>query len=47
MDMADYVLSRFSEEERKLINDAIEKASLAAVTIVCASVEIAMSRYNG
>lgn len=47
MDMADYVLSRFNEDERKLINNAIERAALAAVTIICASVDTAMSKYNG
>lgn len=46
MDAADFVLSRFSDEERKLVNSAIENASLAAVTIICASVETAMSKYN-
>jgi PTH1 family peptidyl-tRNA hydrolase len=46
MDLADFVLSRFSQEERKLINEAVEKAALAAATIVCASVEAAMSKYN-
>ncbi|MGI6084300.1 MAG: aminoacyl-tRNA hydrolase [Acetivibrionales bacterium] len=46
MDLADYVLSRFSDEERKLVNTAIENAAKAAVTIVCASLEIAMSKYN-
>lgn len=46
MDLADYVLSRFTDEERKAVNLCIENAALAAVTIVCASVEVAMSRYN-
>ncbi|HBR02868.1 MAG TPA: aminoacyl-tRNA hydrolase [Ruminiclostridium sp.] len=46
MDLAAYVLSRFSLEERKLINAAIEETSLAAATIICASVEVAMSKYN-
>jgi PTH1 family peptidyl-tRNA hydrolase len=46
MELADFVLSRFSEDERKLVNNAIEKAALAAVTILCASVETAMSKYN-
>ncbi|NLM74005.1 MAG: aminoacyl-tRNA hydrolase [Clostridiaceae bacterium] len=45
-DLADFVLSRFIPEERKIINEAIENAALAAVTIVCSSVETAMSRYN-
>ena len=47
MDLADFVLSRFTDEERKLVNNAIENASLAAATILSASVEAAMSRYNG
>lgn len=47
MNLADYVLSRFSDDERKLVNDVIEKASLAAVTMICTSVELAMSKYNG
>lgn len=47
MDLSDYVLSRFSEEERRLVNEAIEKAALAVSTMVCASVEVAMGKYNG
>jgi len=47
MDLADFVLSRFSQEERKLVNAAIEKAALAAATILCVSVDCAMSKYNG
>lgn len=46
MDLAAFVLSRFSEEERKLVNICIENASLAAVTLLSTSVEIAMSKYN-
>lgn len=46
IDLAAYVLSRFSEEERKLVNTAIEEASLAAATLICSSVEVAMSKYN-
>ena len=46
MDLADYVLSRFSDEERKQVNIAVENAAKAAVTIICASIEIAMSKYN-
>lgn len=46
MDLADYVLSRFTDDERKLVNSAIENASLAAVTIICASVDVAMGKYN-
>ncbi len=46
MDLADYVLSRFSEDERKQVNSAIENAANAAVTMICASVEIAMGKFN-
>lgn len=47
MDLAAYVTSKFSDEERTKINAAIENVSLAVATILCASVEIAMSKYNG
>lgn len=46
MDLAAFVLSKFSDEERKLVNAVIEEASLAAVTVICSSIEIAMSKYN-
>lgn len=46
MDLADFVLSRFTPEERSLVNDAIERAALAVATMVCASVEAAMGKYN-
>jgi len=45
--LAAYVTSKFSDEERTKINAAIENVSLAVATILCASVEIAMSKYNG
>lgn len=46
-ELTDYVLGRFTPEERKLINEAIERASLAVATMICASIEIAMGKYNG
>lgn len=46
MALADFVLSRFTGDERILVNGAIEKAALAAATIVCASIDTAMNRYN-
>ncbi|MCX7771982.1 MAG: aminoacyl-tRNA hydrolase [Clostridia bacterium] len=46
MDLAAYVLSRFSEEERKPLNEVIERASAAAVTLLCTSLDIAMSKFN-
>lgn len=46
MDQADYVLSRFTEEERDAIDRAIEKAADATETFVREGVEAAMNRFN-
>jgi PTH1 family peptidyl-tRNA hydrolase len=46
MELAAFVLSRFTDEERKKINACIENAALAAVTLLVSSVETAMSKYN-
>jgi PTH1 family peptidyl-tRNA hydrolase len=45
-DLADYVLSKFSKEDREVINGSIEKAVDAAVTIVGKGVEKAMNSFN-
>ena len=45
--LADYVLSRFSGEEREAVNGAIERASTALAAIMQGGAEAAMSRYNG
>lgn len=47
MDLASFVLSRFTSDERALVNNAIEKAVLALTTFVCASIDVAMAKYNG
>lgn len=46
-DMADYVLSRFDAEERKIIDQSISKAAEAAVEIINSGIEKAMNMYNG
>jgi peptidyl-tRNA hydrolase, PTH1 family len=46
-ELADYVLSRFNGEERKVINDSISKAAEAAVAIIASGVDAAMNVYNG
>lgn len=46
-DLADYVLSKFNSDERKLINDSIVNAAEAVTAIVKSGVEAAMSKYNG
>lgn len=45
-DLADYVLGRFSAEERKLVDDAIEKACDAVEVILRDGADAAMNRYN-
>jgi len=46
-DLADYVLSKFTTEERKIIDDSISMAAEAAITIVNDGVEAAMNKFNG
>ncbi len=45
-DLADYVLSKFSKEDREVMDQSIEKAADAALTIVRSGVEKAMNSYN-
>lgn len=45
-DLADYVLSKFSREDRQVINGSIEKAAEAAVIIAKNGPEKAMNSYN-
>jgi PTH1 family peptidyl-tRNA hydrolase len=46
-DMADFVLGKFSPEERKAVDSALANAVDAAVTIISSGVEKAMGIYNG
>ena len=45
-DLADFVLSKFTQEERKLIDKSIEKASEAVEEFVKNGIEQAMNKYN-
>lgn len=45
-DLADYVLSRFSEGERKLVDEAIGHAAEALALMVQGQTDEAMNRYN-
>ena len=45
-DLADYVLSRFSKEERKAVEEAMENAADAAALMVRGEVDKAMNLYN-
>lgn len=46
MDLADFVLSRFSEEETKALQEPLENAGKAAELILKGDVQEAMNRYN-
>ena len=46
MDLADYVLQKFSSSERDLINPIIEKAALASIEIIEKDIDSAMQKYN-
>ena len=45
-DLADWVLSRFSEEDRRLFGEAVENACSAVELIVRGNIAEAMNRYN-
>lgn len=45
-DLADHVLSRFSESDRKLVDESIEKACDAVEKILSEGVDAAMNAYN-
>ena len=46
-DLADYVLSRFSDDDRKLIDEAAKKASEAIPLIIHGELDEAMNKFNG
>jgi PTH1 family peptidyl-tRNA hydrolase len=46
MDPADYVLQDFSNEERLVISETLDRAADAVLTFVREGLEAAMSRYN-
>ena len=46
-DMADWVLGRFSKEDRKAIDAAIDRALDALECLFTQGIDMAMSRYNG
>lgn len=45
-ELSDFVLSGFSREERKIINDSIEKAARAVTTIIEDGIDAAMNLFN-
>ncbi len=46
MDLADYVMSRFSDDEIPLMEEAIKKSALAIEEIIKEDVTAAMNKYN-
>ena len=46
MDLADYVLSHFTQEEQKRMDEAFEEAAQAAVMMMTDGAEPAMNHYN-
>lgn len=47
MDLADYVLSRFPAEERKIMETAFRDAAEAAGVLIAEGPDAAMNRFNG
>ena len=47
MDLADYVLGRFPEEELPLVREGLSEAARAAVMIVGGQMAAAMNQFNG
>lgn len=46
-DLADYVLGHFTQDERKLMDDAAKEAADAIRMIMTDGIEAAMNRFNG
>lgn len=45
-ELANYVLSRFSSEDRKIVDETIEKAAGAVEELLRAGIDQAMNKYN-
>ena len=46
-DMADWVLGKFTGQDKKVMEEAIKRAADAVETLLKSGVDQAMSRYNG
>ena len=47
MDLADYVLGRFSAEDRRVMEEALKTAAKAAQVMITDGAEAAMNQFNG
>ncbi|QXM07224.1 aminoacyl-tRNA hydrolase [Crassaminicella indica] len=45
--LAEFVLGKFSKEERPFIDEAIKRAAESIETLISEGIDIAMNRYNG
>lgn len=46
MDLADYVLGRFSKEEQPIIRESVKRASEAVYTMIADNIDVAMNKFN-
>lgn len=46
LDLADYVLGHFTQEEREEMNESARKATLAIETVIAEGADAAMNKYN-
>ena len=47
MDLAYFILKKFSKEESNLYNKTIESATAATIDIITSGIDFAMNKYNG
>lgn len=47
MDLADYVLSRFSKGEQEMMDQAVKEGAAAAAMMMAEGIDSAMNHYNG
>jgi PTH1 family peptidyl-tRNA hydrolase len=45
--LADFVLGKFSKEDRSFINESVKRSAEAVETLISEGIELAMNRYNG
>ena len=46
MDLADYVLGRFSKEEQPIIRDSADTACKVVATMITDGIDVAMNKFN-
>ena len=46
MELADYVLGRFSEDEQPIIRESVKKAGEAVYIMINDNIDVAMNKFN-